>query len=117
MLHGACNHAGAAKSNGGQGAADRQCVRFGAAGGEHNLAWAGMKQLRHLLSGQFNGRACPTSLGVQAGWIPPRIPQMGLHRLEDARVHGRGGGVVEVDTVGHVIFPMNAVTVECPPSV
>ena len=86
-------------------ALDRQVVRFGGAAGEHDLFRVGADQVGDLLAGVVDGLfRLPSERVVAAGRIAEFFREVGQHRLQDARIHRRGGVVIKINGGFHVIL-------------
>ena len=79
-------------------ALDGEVVRFGRAASEHDFVRGRADQRRDLLAGPFDGFVgVPPEAVAAAGGVAKVLGEVRQHRLEDARVHGCGGVVVEID--------------------
>lgn len=80
-------------------ALEGQVVGFGGAGSPDNLPGAGADQRGHLLPGPLHcpPRLAAVGMGVRRGIAKTRLVAETFHHGPDhALVHGRGGGVIEV---------------------
>ncbi len=85
-----------AAARSGQRSPHRGVHRFGAGGGEHDLARACAEACRHLLASLLDRDARRVPLGVQPTRVGVVVAQVGEHRLERDRAERRGGRVIEV---------------------
>src|SRR5439155_4077211 len=82
-------------------AAQGEIVALAAAGREDELLGLAAKDLGHRAACAFEAPSRLLGLAVEARWVAPMVAEVGEHRLQDALVERGGGGVVEVDAVGH----------------
>ena len=72
----------------GERSEDRGVHRFGAGGGEHDLARPRAEARRHLLACVLDRDTRGLGLGVQASRVGVVLAQVGEHRLERNRAQG-----------------------------
>ena len=87
-----------AASAGGRGdGAEGEVVGFGAAAGEDDLVRLRAEYFGDGAAGGVEALAGFAGLGVDAAGVAPGAGEVGQHGVDDARIDGRGGGVIEVD--------------------
>ena len=83
-------------------ALDGEVVRFGRAGGEHDLPALGADRPRHLLAGVLNGLiGVPAEAVRDARGVAVVLREVRQHRLDDPRVGPGRGVVVEIHGPPH----------------
>src|SRR6267143_382312 len=83
-------------------------IGLGPAAGEHDFLRSSADERRDLFSRGFDGGASPLAGGVNGGSIAKFPREIGKHCVEDFRLDGRRGVVIEVDPVHratHRILP------------
>ena len=86
-------------------AAHRHVVGLGAAGREDDLGRIGPDEASHVRARLVERRPGLLAEPVQAGRVAEALAQHRQHRLQHARVQGRGRVVVEVDALHDAILP------------
>jgi hypothetical protein len=74
-------------------------VGFGAATGEDDLLRPGVEERGNLVTGGFDGSPGALTEGVDGRGVAELAGKIGKHGLQDRRVDGGGGVVIEVDVV------------------
>ena len=80
-------------------AEDGVVVGFSAAAGEDDFLGSGADEGGDLFAGGFDGGAGALAGGVDGGGVGEIGGEIGKHGVEDLRVDGRRGVVIEVDAV------------------
>ncbi len=88
-------------------------VGFGAAAGEDNLLGARTDQHGHLIAGGFDGGAGALAGRVDRGSVAEFGGEIREHGVEDGRLNGRGGVVIEVDAVHGAAFRIDKKSRQC----
>jgi hypothetical protein len=80
-------------------AEDGVVVGFGAAAGEDNFLGTSADERGDLFAGRFDGGAGALAGSVDGGGVGEVAGEIGKHGVEDLRVDGRRGVVIEIDAV------------------
>ena len=83
---------------------ERGAIRLCSAGGEDDLIRVSIDEGRNLLAGGGDGRLDWLGCAITGRWVVELLSEKREHGLQDFRVHGSGGVVVEVDHLGSEIF-------------
>ncbi len=77
---------------------DGKVVGFGGAAGEDDFLRRGADQIGNLFARFIHGLfGFPAEFMVAAGGVAEMFGEVGEHRVEDARIHSRGGVIVEIN--------------------
>ncbi len=77
--------------------ANCQIVRFGRAAGKHDVFGTRADQGGNLFARRHHGGMRVLTVYMRGRRITEVFPQIGQHRLDDARIDRRGGVVIQID--------------------